>query len=121
MDKIQLILIISSVLFILFIFELTRKNKLRIQYSLIWFFSGFVLLIFSVFRKLLDVLAAFVGVYYAPSLIIPLIIFLSLLIGIHFSVVVSKLTDENKKLIQEVGLLKNRIETLEKEKKTLEE
>ena len=117
MDNIQLILIISSVIFILFILELTRRNKLRIQYSLIWFFAGFILLLFSVFRKLLDVLAAFMGIYYAPSLIIPIIIFLSLMIGIHFSIVVSKITDENKKLIQEIALLENRINALEKEKK----
>jgi hypothetical protein len=31
----------------------------------------------------------------------------------HFSIIISKLSEENKKLIQEVALLKNRIEKFE--------
>jgi len=38
MDKIQILLIVVSFLFILFILQLTRKKKLREGYSLIWFF-----------------------------------------------------------------------------------
>ena len=116
MDRIQVLLIISSIILILFIMELTRKKKIREQYSLIWFLIGFALLVFSIFRKLLDLIAAFLGVHYAPSLIIPILIFLGLLIGINFSIIISKLSQENKKLIQEVGLLQNRIEKLETQK-----
>jgi hypothetical protein len=47
MDKIQIVLIVVSVLFILFVLQLTKKNKLREGYSLIWFFLGFIVLYFS--------------------------------------------------------------------------
>jgi hypothetical protein len=114
MDKIQIILIVFSLAFILFILELTRKRKIREQYSLIWFLIGFVMLVFSVFRGLLDVIAAFLGIYYAPSLILTIALLLGLILGIHFSMVISKLTETSKTAIQEIGILKNKIEEMEK-------
>lgn len=114
MDKIQIVLIAFSGVFILFILELTRKRRIREQYSLIWFLIGFVMLVFSVFRGLLDVVAVFLGIYYAPSLILTLALLLGLILGIHFSVVISRLTETNKKAIQEIGILKQKIEELER-------
>lgn len=113
MDKIQIVLIVVSVLFILFVLQLTKKNKLREGYSLIWFFLGFIVFFFSVFRGFIDPLAAFVGIKVAPFIIIPFLIFVTFLLGMHFSIIISKLSEENKKLIQEVALLKNRIEKFE--------
>lgn len=118
MDKIQILLIVVSVLFVLFVLQLTRKKKLREGYSLIWFFLGLILLFFSVFRGIIDPLAAFVGINVAPFIIIPFLIFVTFLLGMHFSIIISKLAEENKKLIQEVALLKNRIEKLEMEKES---
>jgi len=113
MDKIQIILILTSIMFIVLLLFLTRSRKMRVQYSLLWFFSAFVLLIFSIFRDLLRIFSVFLNIHYAPSLIIVIILILGFLIGIHFSIVLTKLSDENKILIQEVALLNNRIEKLE--------
>ncbi len=113
MDNIQILLIAFSIAFIVIIFELTRKRKIRENYSLIWFLIGFVMLLFSVFRGLLDVIASFLGIYYAPSLIITITFLLVLGLGIHFTLVVSNLTESNKKAIQEIGLLKNKLSELE--------
>ncbi len=116
MDKIQIILISISIILIILLVGLTRSRKIRIQYSLLWFLSAFLLLIFSVFRDLLTICATFVNIYYAPSFIIVVIIFIGFVLGIHFSIVLSTISEENKKLIQEVALLNNRIENLEKNK-----
>lgn len=97
-----------------FIIALTRKRKIREQYALIWLVLGFLILVFSIFNKLLDVLAHWAGIYYAPSMLIVLIIFFGMILGIHFTLVISRLAESNKILTQEIGLLKNRIETLEK-------
>ena len=114
MDRIQILLIVTSILFVFLILGLTIKNKLREQYSLIWLLAGFIMLSFSIFRKLLDYLAAFFDVHYAPSLIILILIFIGFFLGIHFSIVISKLNRENKKLTQEIAILENRIEKLER-------
>ncbi|MDY0297304.1 MAG: DUF2304 domain-containing protein [Acidobacteriota bacterium] len=113
MDNIQIVLIVSSALFLVFIFELTRKKRIRESYSLVWFLSGIIMLVFSVFRDLLEKLAAFFNVNYAPALIIPITLLIGLLLGIHFSIIISRLTEDNKRLIQEIGLLEQRLKELE--------
>ena len=97
-----------------FIIALTRKRKIREQYALIWLVLGFLILVFSLFGNLLDFLARLAGIYYAPSLLIVLIIFSGLVLGIHFTIVLSRLAESNKILVQEVGRLKDRVERLEK-------
>ncbi len=113
MDNIQILLIVFSVSFLVFIFEMTRKRKIRENYSLIWFLIGFIMLTFSVFRGLLDIIAAFLGIYYAPSLVLTITFLMVLGLGIHFTLVVSSLTESNKKAIQEIGILKQKLEELE--------
>ena len=115
MDNIQILLILFSVSFLVVIFEMTRKRKIRENYSLIWFLIGFVMLLFSVFRGLLDIIAEFLGIYYAPSLILTITFLMVLGLGIHFTLVVSALTESNKKAIQEIGILKQKVATLEAE------
>ena len=114
MSAIAVLSTIVSVGLLGFIIALTRKRKIREQYALIWLVLGFLILVFSIFNKLLDVLAHWAGIYYAPSMLIVLIIFFGMVLGVHFTLVISRLAESNKILTQEIGLLKNRIETLEK-------
>lgn len=114
MSNIAIISALSSIGLLIFIIELTRRRKIREQYALIWLALGFLILVFSIFKNSLDFIAHLAGIYYAPSLLIILIIFLGMVLGIHFTLVISKLAENNKTLIQEIGLLKNRVENLEK-------
>ena len=114
MSKIAIISALSSIGLLIFIIELTRKRKIREPYALIWIALGFLILVFSIFKDRLDFIAHLAGIYYAPSLLIILIIFFGMVLGIHFTLVISKLAENNKTLIQEIGLLKNRVEDLEK-------
>lgn len=115
MNKIAVLSVIVSVALLVAVLELTRKRRIREQYALIWLTLGFLILIFSVFTRILDSIARWVGIYYAPSLLIVLIVFSGMILGIHFTLVISKLAEDNKKLTQEIGLLKNRVENLERE------
>jgi len=114
MNKIQIILIASCLLFFLLVIQLTRKRKIQVKYSLIWLICSAVLLFFSIFKGLFDHLAHAMGIVYAPSLILVVLVFLGLILGIHLSIVVSKISDDNRKLIQEIGLLKQRFDQLTK-------
>lgn len=113
MNSIAIISAIGSVVFLAVIVVLARRRKIREQYALIWLAMSFLILVFSIFKELLDLISRLVGIYYAPSLLIILIIFFGIVLGIHFTVVLSKLAENNTKLIQDIGLLKNRVESLE--------
>jgi len=114
MSTIAVLSTIVSAGLLWFIIELTRKRKIREQYALIWLVLGFLLLVFSAWRRLLDAAAHLAGINYAPSLLILLIIFFGMVLGVHLTLVISRLAENSKALTQEIGLLKNRIETLEK-------
>lgn len=110
--RIQIISVIASLIIAGFIFELIRKRKMMEKYSLWWFASAIALLVFSFWRDLLDKLAFLLGVEYAPSVLLVVILFCGFIIALHFTVVISKLTEQNKILAQELALLRNEVHTL---------
>ncbi len=110
MDRIQVFAIIASFIVGLFILELVRKKKLMEKYSLIWIFSAVILVILSFWRNLLEWLAGLLGIYYAPTALFIVISFCGMGLLIHFSIAISKLSEQNKILAQELALLKYQIE-----------
>ncbi len=114
MVKIQIIAILVSLLFLLYIVRLIIRGKLREEYSIVWIVCTTILILFSLWRDGLELIADFVGVYEAPNLVFTGAIFAILIYLLHLSIVVSKLHSQNKQLAQEIALLKNKF--LEKSK-----
>lgn len=110
MEKIQLIAILGSILFMIGIIELIRRKQIKEAYALLWLIFGTVFVIFSIWKKGLDFLAALVGIYYPPALLFLILILAIILVLIQFSVVISKNNDRIRKLTQEIALLKNQLE-----------
>ncbi|MFI5162590.1 MAG: DUF2304 domain-containing protein [Sphingobacteriales bacterium] len=106
MVKIQIITIVANVLFLLYISRLIIKGKLREEYAIVWVVCTLFLMIFAFWRNGLEVMARLTGVYEAPNLVFTGFIFAILIYLLHLSVVASKLYNDNKKLGQEVALLK---------------
>ncbi len=106
MARIQIITIILDLLFIAYISRLIIKGKLREEYAIIWCLCTLVLVIFSLWRDGLQVMANLFGVYEPPNLIFTGFIFAILIYLLHISVVVSKLQNSIKKLTQEIAILK---------------
>ncbi len=107
--KIQILSICGAVLFMLFIFRLIVKGRLREEYSILWIVCTFVLLVFSFWRSGLDIIAKYLGVYYAPALIFLGAIFAITIFLVHLSVVNSKQHRQIKDLAQELALLKENL------------
>ncbi len=109
---IQVISVVASILLIVTIVELIRRGKLREEYSLVWFAAALVFVYFSIWRGHMEALALRMGIAYAPALLILLTIFFGSIWLIHFSIVVSRLTTENKRLTQEMAILGTRVREL---------
>jgi hypothetical protein len=101
----QFFAIAASVLLLVFILELIRRGRLREEYSLIWLGSSLVFLFFSIWRGAIDALGRFFGIAYRPALLILVILGAGFVILVHFSVVISRLTSENKRLAQQIAIL----------------
>lgn len=112
--RLQIIAIISALIFMFFIFRLISKGKLREEYSFIWIVCTVLLLVFSIWRDGLDVIAGFIGIFYAPSLIFIGAIFAIVIFLVHLSVVNSRQHKQIKDLSQEMALLKEKLEKKER-------
>lgn len=115
--RIQLVAIAGSILLIVFILILIRKRRLKEEYSILWLFFSFVFLILSVWRGSIDWLAAKLGVAYSPAALLLVLLMAIFVIMIEFSTIISKISESNKNLAQDLGLLKEELEKLKRESK----
>jgi hypothetical protein len=113
MLKIQIIIGTVSILLLVIVFELIRRRRLKEEYSLLWLLSGVVILIFSIFPNLLLIISQALGMYYLTALFVISFLFL-LLIVLHFSTVISRLSKNNNELTQELSILDFRFKELDK-------
>ena len=110
--RIQIVSVIGSLLFLIFIFELTRKEKIREAYSILWIAMGGVFLTLSIWRDGLDYFSHIIGIGYSPTALMLVLIMGIILILIQFSIVVSNQTDKIKQLSQELALLSVKVDSL---------
>jgi hypothetical protein len=108
--RIQIISILGSGFILAVVFGLIRQRKLREEYALLWLGASLLLIIMSLWRDLLETVARIVGVAYPPSVLFLAAIVLGFLLAMHFSVSLSRLANQNKRLTQEVALLKHQLE-----------
>lgn len=101
-----------------FILELVRRRSLREEYSLLWLATAFVMILVSAWRDLLHGLSAVVGIAYPPNLLFLLASLFMGLMLLYFSTVITRLTQENKEIAQEVALLRYEIDRLRKIEET---
>lgn len=113
--RIELWAILGCVVLFASIIELVRRNRLKERYSFLWFLTALVLLVFTVRRDWLDVLARMVGVYYPPTALFLLLVFFMLLILVHFSMVISRLLNDKQAMVQQLGILDARVRQMERE------
>ena len=111
---VQLISIIVVIILFVLVIDFIRRGLLKEKYSVLWLALIAVVGLFAVWRELLDWVAMLVGVKYPPSLLFLMAFAFVLLILLHFSVVISVLTERNKKLAQEVAIIKNELVEVEK-------
>ncbi|MGQ9510068.1 MAG: DUF2304 domain-containing protein [Thermodesulfobacteriota bacterium] len=114
MDRINLIAIFGSIFLLLIILELVRRRYLSERYSLVWILTGIAFLILSIKIDLLRSLSKFLGFSVPSNALFFFGILFLILIVLSFSVILSRLSEKNKVLTQEIVLLKKRIEDIEK-------
>ena len=112
---------VASVLLVLVVLELIRKRRLKERYALLWLATGGVLLVLSLWRGGLNTIADWLGVSsYPPAILFAAAIMFVIAVLLHYSTVLSRLTDDNVLLAQEVAILRARLDALESGDRTSE-
>ncbi|HET6365306.1 MAG TPA: DUF2304 domain-containing protein [Nitrospirota bacterium] len=112
MDVLKILAIVGSGTVLLLVVELIRRGRLKERYSLLWLFASGVLLVLSSSRNILEYISTRVGIFYPPSFLFLLAFLFLLLITLHFSVTISGLSEKNKRLAQELALLRQEMREL---------
>jgi len=97
------------------ILELIRRKHLMERYALLWLFLGVTLLVLALWKGLLTTLSEAAGIYYPPAALFAVAFLFVLALLLHFSIVLSRLSDQNKILAQRLALLQQRLEEKESE------
>jgi hypothetical protein len=106
--RIQIVAILASAVLLVVILELVRQRRLLERYALLWLFSSLVLLGLAVWNDALSTISGALGIA-TPSNGLFLIAFgFVLVLLLHFSLAVSRLSDQTKVLAQKLAILENR-------------
>jgi hypothetical protein len=113
MPTIQIVSIVGCALLLLIVLELVRQRRFLERYALLWLFSAFVLLGLAVWRDALELLANALGIIYPPNALFVIAGGFVLVLLLHFSLAVSRLSEQSKVLAQRQALLEERQRQLE--------
>ena len=106
--RIQLLSILVSATLLVVILEFVRRKRFLERYAILWLFSAVILLGLSLWKGLLEDLADVVGIAYPPNALFLIAFGFVLVLLLHFSVAVSRLSDQTKVLTQRLALLEHR-------------
>ena len=113
--KVSIAATIVSLLLLAGVFELIRSRRLRERYALLWVVTGIVLVVLSAWRGGLNTIASWVGVRgYPPAVLFAIGLLFVILVLLHYSTVISRLTDQNVVLAQRLALLETRLQERER-------
>lgn len=93
---------------IAFILRLVRLRQLRSKYALLWLATAVLLLPLGLAPQMLEPIATWLGVDYAPSAFMLLAIGYLFLIVVHFSWELSRLETRVRSLAEDLALLQHR-------------
>jgi hypothetical protein len=106
--RIQIASIAFALIVFVTVFELVRRRRLRERYALVWMAAALGLVVLAVWQGLLNAIAKAVGIYYPPNALFVAAFGFLLLLLLHLSAAVSRLSDQTTVLAQRLALLEER-------------
>jgi hypothetical protein len=106
--RIQILAIVASGALLFLVLELVRRKAFLERYALLWLLSALVMLTLAVWSGGLQALANLVGIVYPPNALFLVAFGFVLVLLLHFSLAVSKLSDQTKLLAQRLAILEQR-------------
>jgi hypothetical protein len=104
-DRVQVLALTGSVLFLLFVLELVRRRRLAEEYSALWIVSALALIGISLRRDVLDFAATWLGVYYPPAVLVLMLVAIISVASLSFSVILSRQQRQIDRLIEENAIM----------------
>lgn len=114
--RMRLALGFLSFLVLMITLEAVRRMAMEERYALLWVSTGVILVLFAVYPDAVGWLAALTGMQYVSAITMVVFAFL-LLVAFHFSLALSQLRANQKRLSQHAAALELRVVELERHAK----
>jgi hypothetical protein len=108
---ISVFVILVAVAIAALVLTYVRKWRLREEYSLLWLLLSAAMLLLASFEGIMEWTAARLDVAYPPSIMFFVAIAFVVAMLFHYSLEISRLSDQSRRLAQELSLLRSRLET----------
>lgn len=116
LDRIQIIAIVLSAVFLLGVLELVRRRKLVEEYSFLWIAVATLMLAISIWRELLHSAARELGVHDPPNVLLIALTAAVVLALLGISVILSRQRRQIERLIEDASILSAEVRDLRKER-----
>ncbi len=114
--KLQVVAILGAVALLAIVLEMVRRRRLMERYALLWMAAALVILGLAVWQEALTVLARSLGIVSGPNALFFVAVAFILLLLLHFSAAMSRLSDQAKVLAQRHAILEARVRELAAER-----
>lgn len=92
---------VVALLFLLFVFEAVRRNRLQERYAVLWVVAGLTLLTGVIFPNLLTLISELLGVRDTTIAFFLLLVTLLFSLAVHFTLTISRQSEQITRLSQE--------------------
>lgn len=99
-------MIAIAVVFIILVINVINRKKLRLQYSLVWLLIAAGIVVFALFPDLVVMLSKVMGVEVPSNFLYMVALIVLLIITFYLTMIVSKQSEEIKRLIQMTSIEK---------------
>ena len=101
-----------SVLLIVMVLASVRRSHIRVEYSVSWLVASLAILVLSRSQRVLEAIASELGIIYPPLALMLLAGCVFVVIFYRFSLVISRLKDDNIALAQRVAILEYHLQSM---------
>lgn len=110
--KQQVFALLVSLLVFIFTIEMVRQKRLREEYSVLWLFTSCVMFVLVIKYDWLVAITNLIGAALPTSTLFTGSIVFLVLLGVQFSIKISRLSDQVKDLVQENAILRHQFEEI---------
>lgn len=101
----QTFAILASVVTLLFIVELVRRRRLREEYAWLWLLTGVGMVVLASWYGLIEGITHLIGAVTPTTTLFVFALLFLLIVSVHFSIVISRTSQQVRRLVQELALL----------------
>lgn len=117
--SLRIAILIGIVVYFFILIMLLRQKRLNLKYTLLWLFSGLMMLVLSVFPQLLSGITNLLGIQLQSNALFAILFFCGMIILMSLTSIISRQNESIKQLVQHMALLEKRVREAEEYGETI--